>query len=352
MIDWLKMRFPLPHPEPISAGYVESVNDQGLREWITVKRRPLKGSHAAQVNVRTCPHSLTQRSLIEFDGNPAKWVQGHNLWGSDDLFGIAVATCEAVALTLGLPISEEVRSSWLRGAIELFRVDVAQSYALDSRGQVLAWLRSAEQTAHLSHRGRGQLVKGTTLYFGQHSRRWSIKAYSKGEEIAAKGHWQTQSAILNLPSAAAWADPILRFELTLRHMELKRLSLNVLANWLPIEEVPAVVPLRLLLDRLGDMTMTTTASLSADVLATLRPSLRTAVQSWEAGNDLRLILSRPTFYRYRKELLPLGIDIATLLPKAGQSNIVPLHRVLDPQPVGVPDWAVGTPLYWEPRRYG
>ncbi|WP_223930817.1 phage/plasmid replication domain-containing protein, partial [Aeromonas caviae] len=29
---------------------------------------------------------------------------------------------------------------------------------------------------------------GSTLYYGKHSRRWSLKFYSKGEELSAKGH--------------------------------------------------------------------------------------------------------------------------------------------------------------------
>jgi II/X family phage/plasmid replication protein len=57
-----------------------------------------------------------------------------------------------------------------------------------------------------------------------------------------------------------------------------------------------------------------------------------------------------TFYRHRAELLPHGIDIATLVPREGVSNVVPLHRVLEAVPVSVPDWAIGTPLYFEPRR--
>jgi II/X family phage/plasmid replication protein len=96
------------------------------------------------------------------------------------------------------------------------------------------------------------------------------------------------------------------------------------------------------------MTMTT-SSLNTEVLKSLRPALRIAYQSWEAGNDLRQTLSRPTFYRYRKALLPYGVDIATILPKE-VSNVVPLYRVLEAKPAPIPDWAYGTKLYFEPRK--
>ena len=98
------------------------------------------------------------------------------------------------------------------------------------------------------------------------SRRWSLKVYAKGPEIEAKGHGQ--DAILSLPHAREWADRTLRAELTLRSMELKRLGLDMVTAWLPVDGVPFDVA-ALLHERLGAMTMTTTAALSAEILDTL-----------------------------------------------------------------------------------
>lgn len=95
--------------------------------------------------------------------------------------------------------------------------------------------------------------------------------------------------------------------------------------------------------------MTTTSRLSAEVLDSLKPSVRMAYQSWEAGCDLREVLPARTFYRHRATLLPHGVDIATLVPRE-VSNVVPLFKVLEAVPVSIPDWAEGTPLYFEPRR--
>ena len=54
-------------------------------------------------------------------------------------------------------------------------------------------------------------------------------------------------------------------------------------------------------------------------------------------------------YRHRGQLLKHGIDIS--IPKSDvTTNIVPLIRVLEAIPVGVPDWAEGTSLYFEPRK--
>lgn len=136
----------------------------------------------------------------------------------------------------------------------------------------------------------------------------------------------------------------------MRFMELKRRGLSVVGDWHRFDGVDcSEVIAQLLCPVLGAMTMTTTATLPADVLDAMRPALRMAFQSWKSGSDLRAILPHRTFYKYRSELLPHGVDIATPQPKEA-SNVVPLVRVLEAVPAGIPDWAHGTPLYFELPR--
>lgn len=346
MIDWLTMLAPLPHSAFIGSGFVTSINQHGEIEWQSVKPRRFTGSYSTGLNVRTATHTRDRFTHVWVDGNPAKFFQGHNLWGTDDLPSLAVSTLIESASRLGIEVSADTLRSWESGSVQLTRVDCTESFHLDNRSQVLSWIRAAHQTAHLSHRGRG-VFKGDTLYFGKNSRRSTLKLYSKGQEVEVKGHGQ--ETIIDLPHARAWADRALRAELTLRSMELKRLTLDTVSSWLPVDGVPFAVTGKLLHDKLGSMTMTTTRAISAELLDTLRPALRVVVQAWEAGADLRETLPKATFYKFRAELLPHGIDIATLLPK-DVSNVVPLHRVLEAKPVSVPAWAIGTHLYYEPRR--
>ncbi|OOW99494.1 hypothetical protein Xgly_21025, partial [Xanthomonas citri pv. glycines] len=343
MIDWLTMVVPCKHQTPIDGGKVLCVDANGELSWESKKKRRVEGSFGGSIGVATAAHEGPDPCThLWIDGNPAKWFQGHNLWGTDDLHGLAVATIEALVEQLGLTPTDEDRAAWAEGRIRLTRVDCTESFHLRSRAEVLAWLRSAEQTAHLANRGRGQLMKGSTLYFGKNSRRWSLKLYSKGQEIRAKGHGQ--DAVLALPHAVEWADKTLRAELTLRGMELQRLNLAYVGQWSDKDSPGEGVTLELLRSRLEGMTMTTTANLPADVLDSMRPALRMAYQSWESGSDLRAILPKPTFYKFRKELLVHGIDIATVVPKE-VSNVVPLFKTLEAVPAAIPDWAVGTNLY-------
>ena len=59
------------------------------------------------------------------------------------------------------------------------------------------------------------------------------------------------------------------------------------------------------------------------------------------------LCTRPSFYRYRKALMDaLGIDIATVQYKQ-PDNVVPFIRIIEAKPMGVPDWAIGTDLYFD-----
>lgn len=346
MIDWLTMVVPCAHVEPITGGRVVSVKPTGEIDWQCVKRATVSGSFATGLQVRTCTYTDEPCTHIEISGNPVKFFQGHNLWGTDDLPALALATVRHLVDVLSLDPTDADREAWQRGDIKLTRVDVTESFHLPNKASVLSWLRAAEQTAHLSHRGRGQLVKGTTLYFGKNSRRWSLKIYSKGQEITAKGHGQ--EAILDLPYAVEWADKALRAELTIRSMELQRIGRSSVSDWFDVDGVASAgVTRELLSERLGAMTMTTISELDAAVFESLRPTLRMAYRAWQGGEDLRSSLPHRTFYKFRSELLPLGIDIATLMPKE-VNNVVPLLCTLEAVQAVVPDWAEGTSLYFDP----
>jgi len=86
-------------------------------------------------------------------------------------------------------------------------------------------------------------------------------------------------------------------------------------------------------------------------LSKLPSSVRSTYQLWFDGHDLMSILSKPTFYRHRKQLLEHCIDISLPSNKTqpDRSNVVPLVRTITLRPAEIPSWAFGTNLYFEPR---
>lgn len=327
MIDWVSAILPCKHdPSKLISGLVMAFDAQGNNEWTVNKTLTVEGSHSSKIQIKS--HTENQ---IYISGNPTKFLQGHNLFGSNDLVGLMGKFFDELLKheDLGLCPDPFQLANIKDGHYELTRVDVNETWHLRNKNEVLAWIRSVGETAFLKHRGAGQF-SGDTAYFGKNSRRWSLKCYSKGHELTAKGHKLPKE--LATPEMLEYADKALRIEGVIRQLELKRRLLNVASNW-DIDTAE-----ELLLEYISKLEMSDVYMLKDDVLDSLPPRLRMVYQTWLNGDDLKQILPHNTFYRYKKALREFGIDISTKSPKE-KSNVIPLIRVLEAKPVGIPDWA-------------
>lgn len=335
MIDWITAIIPCHHDEMIVGGHVASIDVNGEIEWKVHKKQQIRGSHEASLNIK----SLDPKNLI-IDGNVAKWLQGHNLFGSDDLIGLVYAAMLRLVKIFNLTPTEQDIEQWASGIYPLKRVDCTAMWELPKRHDVRAWLRAAEMQSKSRH-GR-PITTGSTLYFGKNSRRWSVKFYSKGDELEARKH-QLPDEIEQRDNLYKWADNKLRGELTLRSLQLKEKQLSIAAQWhqsTPIEQLLAYIQ-TLNMSEQFNITDTDLEGLPARLIAVYK--------LWKEGEDLRALYPRASFYRYRAELLKRGIDIAIRQP-AKPDNVIPLVRVLRPEAIAqVPEWAIGTSVYFEPK---
>lgn len=327
MIDFVSAVLPCRHdPSKLISGMVMSFDAQGEQEWVVNKTLTVEGSYSAKIQIKS--HTDNQ---IYITGNPVKFLQGHNLFGTDDLSYLMGRFFDALLNhDIGLIPTDSQYDAIQEGHYRLSRVDCTQTWHLRDKGEVMAFVRAIGETARLRHRGAGQFA-GDTAYFGKNSRRWSGKCYSKGHEIQAKGHQLSKE--LQIPEMIEFANKSFRAELVIRQLELKRRELELASNWSP--ETAKLLLQTMFLDNLE---LSDNMLLQTDVLDTLPPRLRLVYQSWQAGDDLKQILPPRTFYRYRKQLLEHGIDIS-IVQTGNRSNVVPLVRYLEAQPVGIPDWA-------------
>ena len=327
MIDWVSAKIICNHdPKKLSDGIIASLDRDGNTEWLTNKKTTVEGSYSTKIQIQ----SVTD-TQIYISGNPTKFLQGHNLFGSNDLVSIMSKFFDELLKKeeLGLCPDPFQYANIKDGHYELSRVDVNETWHLNNQKDVMAWIRSVGETAYLKHRGAGQF-SGDTAYFGKNSRRWALKCYSKGLEIQKKD--RRLAPELDIPEMREYAHKALRIEGVTRQLELKRRQLHVASNW-DIDTAE-----ELLLEYISKLEMSDVYMLKDDVLDSLPPRLRLTYQAWLNGDDLKSVLPRPTFYRYRKQILEYGIDISTKSPKE-KNNVIPLIRVLEAQPVGIPDWA-------------
>lgn len=84
--------------------------------------------------------------------------------------------------------------------------------------------------------------------------------------------------------------------------------------------------------------MTANVSLRDEVMASLPSKLQGTYALWRQGYDVRTCVSRATFARHKKELMPFQIDISLPFHDADTpaANVVPLLRVLEAKPCTIP----------------
>jgi II/X family phage/plasmid replication protein len=309
-----------------------------------------EGSWGEKLTLRT-----PETGLLVVSGNPTKFLQGHNLFGSDELVPLVVAaTLKALRLIqdkidpdssfaqVDLTPPDEYLAKWLSGDFVLSRIDLTAMFAVGSTADVRSWLRVAGDGARMKWKNR--VYDQGTLYLGRaekgkRAKDESWKFYCKRDELDAH---KLPASLSHRGELLAWAEGKLRGELTLRTRVLKKLGLRFGRDW-SAERVVEVY-----LSRWEQIQLSDNAVVPVEIVQELPKHLREPYLAWKDGMDPQALYSRATLYRHRKQILErLGLDILVPAPK---SNVISLPRVLTITPATIPDFARGTSLLFEPSR--
>jgi len=333
------VKFPLLH-SPIASGAVQSFNADGELEWTTPKRIQATGSYDKKIAYKSIGgNGQGQATHLWVNGNPSKFIQGHNVFGSDDLKGLLYQVYLIITSQLGIQPSPKELYQVRTGDYELTMVDINYSFSLPSRSDVLAFIRRLEFNSVTRH-GR-PTTKGGTIYFGKNSQRWALKMYCKAEEMQKKDR-QLPEPLKN-KGLECWVDNKLRIELRLLSKQLKSLGIE------SVKDLPPIRVKQLFNDYVRKIEMTEQIKLSTERLLELPNKLRSTYTLWSEGHDLRDMMSPATYKRHRKELKLFGINIDITPEKQPNitSNIVTLVRVLEAEPAEVPLWASDNGLVYQ-----
>jgi len=244
--------------------------------------------------------------LLQMSGNPVKFLQGHNA------FGPPVSLWRPVVAETLRHLPDSVRPADQADGVSFImwpsRIDIAVSVDMGSYQNVRDWLRCTGSSSRSRH-GRA-MVSGDTVYWGQHSRRWSLKSYGKFDEM---GVHRMGDLRLNEEFRQS-IKSILRIELTLRSLELRDLE----KKGIELSE-------SLLWDYLGNkVTIGRLNQERVRELDVLRLPHQAVFLRWLKGEEVAKILRVSTFYRYRRIILDnFGVDIA--IPCQDQESM--LERV-------------------------
>ena len=323
-------------------GAVIRVDKHGEVITNTLKSFKVEGSHESAIFIRC------DGDTVRFDGNVSKFGRPDNVFGYS--FIQCVDQINNILADLGLPpftegdrfitnFQGEPRSVWTGARVT--RVDITQNFATGSKENAYHFMRflSGQQAGRIKTQTIGD---GETVDFGRGSRNMYFKVYSKGPELrrristakplrdididqSIRKHPPSNDYLLKL---ADWCDHVglVRAELTVKSTKLHRLGCNYLGGY----------DMKLIESEFKkSCEVFNRASAEVDEISDLPKQLLATYRMWQAGDAVSEKLSRATFYRHRKELLPYGCDIAI------KSNVVPLKtktRVIRLGPVSPPDW--------------
>lgn len=331
VIDWLTVRIPVQLPCTIDGGHTLKLDRNGSVTKRIPHRLSVHGSFESSIAIRA-----PSTEELEISGNPAKWLQGHNLYGPSDpveLLWAVLQRLEGLPYILPCSLAEMgLRSPHSLSGTIITRIDLTEMMMLPSRADVAAFLRTAELTGHLAHRGKGVMRGGTLVYGdaqGKQFTRWQAVLYGKAEE--AESHPLPEVMAVD-EEVRAWLDGCLRVEVRLGRLELAERGLRHLRDWVSVD------PFSLWGEKVAQISFNEgRETLDLDKLPR---HLRAVFAAWTTGEDLRRMYAARTFYHYRRQLKALAqVDIKLPPAVAPVAQIVPFRRVLEAVPVGRPNWA-------------
>ncbi len=289
MVDWLTCRLPLSDEIRaldlgLRAGRTIQFRPGGAVDWMADRWLEVKGSYDSAIRLRTIGGELC------LSGNPTKMLTGQNVDGSDDVGRLYGAMVAAGAAALA------VEPEALGGSCVLTRIDITKSFSLGTQERVREVLRVAGITARASHQGRAS-TSHLTVYLGKHSRRHSVKLYSKADELRHHPPAGMPSAVVE--ELQSQAQGLLRVEVTFRSMEIRERGLRPLEAW---HEGTAD---RQWSDIMSRVIISSGVELAADEVLALPRRVRAGYELWLRGADCFELMTKSTRYRHRRELLEL-----------------------------------------------
>ena len=329
-VDWLSIhqehwgaKLPM-----LSDGCVVRFDADGKPEFTSLLKARFKGSHETSLMLRCDGH------CVSLEGNIGRYCRKDNVFGLS--FSDVIIKANSFLTVLGLPPftagSQFYRASrngnpvseWTGAFIT--RLDLTRNYSAENKENASAFMRwlSAQQASRIK---TGTFADGETVDFGRGSKYVYSKAYLKAGELRRHAKKKGLEDDEYLMKVADWCDSVglVRFEVTYKSFLLRRLGCRFLGGF----DMSALVS-----DFEQRSEVLSRCSCANDDFSHLSKTVLGTFRMWQMGDDLSG-LSRWTFRRHRKALLPFGVDIAV---KSNVRPFTPRTRVIRLCPVEVPSW--------------
>lgn len=266
-----------------------------------------------------------EKMELSLEASLPKFLQGHNVFGSNRLELMCLEVIKIIYACLGLNYTYTDERLIRKARIRLTRLDITCSFRLASTEMVSQVLEQLYE--HFRAEGKGWSTYGSQaiecIYSRQNSTRVTDKFYNKGKEISVPKH-RIPANVPERERIERMASVLVRFEHTIRGKELTSQGLNFADCW-DAELIKAKLATRLKKLKLQGVIH---PKLDAETLIGLNNSCRTFYHVWAEGANLRKHQKNRTVDRARVLLLKqYQVDIYR---KAKTGCPIALCDLLDP----------------------
>jgi hypothetical protein len=227
-----------------------------------------------------------------------KLLQGHNVFGSNSVEYLCMEAIDFLYESLGIPLTAKERAAILAKRIGLTRIDLTVSFFMPSQLMVPEVIEAVYD--HFRAQGLKWSAYGQddfeTTYLGQRSTRLTWKFYNKYAELMVN---KIPADLPNRDPIIEYARNLVRFELTLRGKELRRIGMMYADLWTP-EKVRETIIRRL--DSL-ELQGVIRERLPLRYIEGLNKACQTFHDLWAEGCDLRRHRHYAPLSRARREIL-------------------------------------------------
>jgi hypothetical protein len=293
--------------------------------------------------------SLRNGTAIHIVCNPLKVLQGHNVFGTNNLRALASEIIVRVLDHLNVTYTDSDVAAWVAGEFDILAVDITNRYRLPEnvtvfdirrhmiRNMAIERYRPAAQRYGVGVRFNAASSYGAWLIYDKHKEMKDKRTHAF--PVLAAVHDDQADNVWNLLTSTVKSS--VRVELKLGKAYLKQHGLNRGSAWtaLTANEVYDRELAALRLERHKPMSV-----LRDSINAVTNNTYRRTLTLWARGDNLKELYSRASLDSHRKVIIKAcGIDIERDVPTV---DPLPISELLDVRNRlnGVPKWVELHPL--------
>lgn len=310
-------------------GEIRAVFDASKAEYTVSRRMEHEGSYDTRLSVRCDGHR------VELSGNVGRFGRPDNLFGLPVLETIERAN--QVMVALGLPAFTDVERNFEHARDEgyhvshnavITRVDLTANFAAGDREsafRVLHWMGGQAQVG-IRRDQNGPKGYGNGVTWNEGSKRHYEKLYFKADELGKHVS----------PEVREYCERygILRYEVSLKSRELADRNLQSMVGWSKVNEEGMRME-NVVYGRFAEVL--TRNQVTVTEIQDIPGKLGLIARSYLNGENpyQTLQAGRSTLRRWRKQLLPYGLDISQPCDVLRFTTRI---RVIDLVPMSAPSW--------------